>query len=127
MTDKPAWSCWRQFPDPSSGGYLSAPFGPGVYELRDRARDKFVLFGRSKNVACRMSSILPSPLGAGTRNNTCKRKYVLERLTDIDYRTMACADVEAAKKEEEILRSSKEYLFHEKPKKRSRQHADCEK
>lgn len=28
------WSEWRRFPDPATGGFLTAPIGPGVYDLR---------------------------------------------------------------------------------------------
>ena len=31
----PDWSDWRDFPDPRSFGILVAPFGPGVYEMRN--------------------------------------------------------------------------------------------
>ena len=53
------------FRDPGSFGELSAPFGPGVYELRNRKTGELVLFGMSKNVAYRMSSLLPQPDGGG--------------------------------------------------------------
>ncbi|MXW92110.1 MAG: hypothetical protein F4114_00115 [Rhodospirillaceae bacterium] len=105
------WSDWRPFPDPRSGSYLSAPFGIGVYELRNRGTGELVLYGKSKNVARRMSSILPPPLGAGTRNNLAKREYVLKHLAEIDYRTMACADEAAALAAEANLRSSNKYRF----------------
>ena len=105
------WSRWQPLPDPRLGGYLSAPFGPGVYELRNRKSGELVLYGKSKNVACRMSSILPRPLGVGTRNNSAKRDYVLKHLADIDYRTKACADEAAAIAEEARLRNSNRYLY----------------
>lgn len=106
------WCRWRPFPDPGSGGYLTAPFGPGVYELRNRIADELVLYGRGKNVAYRMSSLLPSPHGAGTRKNRDKREYVLTNLADIDYRTKACADETHALAEERKLRANKaNYVF----------------
>ncbi len=106
------WSCWRTFPDPKSNGYLSAPFGPGVYELRDQKTGELVLYGRGKNVAYRMSSLLPSPLGTGTRKSLEKRKYVLKHLSRIDYRTKACADQDDALAEERKLRVNKDnYRF----------------
>ena len=36
MTTSNKWSGWLAFPDPEEDGYLFAPFGPGVYELRNR-------------------------------------------------------------------------------------------
>jgi hypothetical protein len=53
------WSAWRPFPDPSKGGILAAPFGPGCYELRKGK--KLVLYGMGGNVAARMTSLLPKP------------------------------------------------------------------
>ena len=105
------WSRWSPFPDPRAGGYLSAPFGPGVYELRNRVSGELVLYGKSKNVARRMSSILPRPLGAGTRNNSAKREYTLKHLADIDYRTKACVDEAVAIAEEQTMRGGNKYLF----------------
>lgn len=106
------WSRWRPFPDPRKGEYLYAPFGPGVYQLRCRASGKLVLYGESKNVARRMSSLLPPPLGTGTRNNTPKRNYVVKHLASIDYRTKACANKAAASVEESKLRENKNtYIF----------------
>ena len=54
-----SWSEWRCFPDPQKGQYLYAPFGGGVYRLRNKATKEYVLFGKSKHVARRMSSLLP--------------------------------------------------------------------
>ena len=106
------WSRWQAFPDPRSGGILTAPFGPGVYELRNRKTNELVLFGRSKNVASRMSSLLPAPLGAGKRNNKEKRIYVDTHLSDIDYRTKPCVDPDTAKMEEKRLRENRHrYIF----------------
>ncbi len=105
------WSQWRPFPDPECGDYLIAPFGPGVYELGDSSTDELILCGKSKNVAYRMSSLLPSPLGAGTRKNSKKRQYVFRHLTKIEYRTMACADEDDAWETEAEMRSKNEYRF----------------
>ena len=104
-------SRWLPFPDPGKRGYLSAPFGPGVYELRNRKTGESVLFGRSKNVARRMSSLLPKPLGTGTRNNEKKSEYVLNHLADIDYRTKSCTSDTHAVEEERALRQRSCYIF----------------
>jgi hypothetical protein len=106
------WSEWLPFPDPRKFEYLHAPFGPGVYELRHKNGTDYVLFGLSKNVAWRMSSLLPSPLGRGTRTNKEKREYVLRHILDIEYRSMACDSEKTAKVQEKKLKNgSKKYRF----------------
>jgi 6-pyruvoyltetrahydropterin/6-carboxytetrahydropterin synthase len=103
------WSDWRRFPDPKMGESLIAPIGPGCYDLR-QGNEK-VLCGSSKNVAFRMTNLLPKPLGQGTRNNAKKREYVLKHLGQIEYRTVSCKNPNAAKRLEDELRRSGSYLF----------------
>ena len=98
------WSEWRPFPDPRKLEFLTAPFGPGCYELRHGAQ--LVLYGKGSHVAERMASLLPAPFGCGTRNNQDKRKYVFDHLGSIEYRTLACATPEEAKKNERDLRAN---------------------
>ena len=106
------WSRWYPFPDPKAGGYLNAPFGPGVYELRHRVNGNLILYGMSKNVSARMSSLLPNPLGTGNRDNDEKREFVTKHLNNIDYRTLACVDTDTAAVEERKLRANKHaYIF----------------
>lgn len=38
------WSDWKSFPDPRKGEYLNAPLGSGVYQLRNKRIDKYILF-----------------------------------------------------------------------------------
>ena len=104
------WTDWKKFPDPSKKEYLNAPIGPGVYELY-HCDGKKVLFGQGKNVAYRMSSLLPPPLGCGTRNNGEKRQYVLDHLPDIVYRTLACVSIEEARQEEQRLQEVGGFRF----------------
>ena len=103
------WSDWRPFPDPTKGEILIAPFGPGCYDLREG--NERVLCGSGKNVALRMTSLLPKPLGQGTRNNAEKREYVLKHLSHIEYRTVSCKDSDEAKKLEAELRRKGGYGF----------------
>jgi len=105
------WSEWRPFPDPRQGGYLVAPLGPGLYELRRIASKKLVLLGCGGCCAFRMSSLLPAPIGAGTRNNAKKRSYVLEYLADIEYRTMPCDTSDDARRCEREFLDSGGYEF----------------
>jgi Nuclease subunit of the excinuclease complex len=107
---KYTWSKWRPFPDPRKAELLTAPIGPGCYELRRRAQ--FILFGMGNNVAARMSSLLPHPHGSGTRRNAEKREYVLRHIAEIEYRTLACSSsAEAADIERELKRSQTAYHF----------------
>jgi len=78
------WSKWKTFPNPAKGGLLIAPFS---FELRNGRQ--LVCHGESKNAAARMTSLLPAPIGAGTREDKEKREYVSENLAAIEYRTIA--------------------------------------
>ena len=99
------WSEWRRFPDPRKLELLTAPFGPGCYQLRDGVQ--LLVFGMGGHVAQRMSSLLPAPEGCGTRNNKGKRKWILDRLGRIEYQTLACATVKEAKECERGLRANR--------------------
>lgn len=106
------WSDWLPFPDPRKGGLLVAPYGAGVYELRNRRTSEFVLRGMGANCAYRMSSLLPKPLGQGTRNNANKRQYVLAHLADVEYRYMVCASAAEARAFEMVCKSERPCLFN---------------
>jgi hypothetical protein len=107
MTD---WSEWRVFPDPRKLELLTAPFGHGCYELRNGVQ--LVLYGKGRHLAERMTSLLPAPFGCGTRNNEAKRKYVLDHLGSIEYRTLACATAEETDRHERQLMANRAaYVF----------------
>ena len=106
------WSNWKSFPDPRKGDYLIAPLGSGVYQLRNRKNNKYVLFGRSNFLAYRMTSLLPKPFGEGTRNNKNKQIYVLNNLQDIEYRTISFIENNDAKRFESYIKSVEQYLFN---------------
>jgi len=105
------WSEWRPFPDPSASGYLIAPIGPGVYELRNRETRSLVYVGSGGQCAYRMSSLLPAPLGAGTRNNARLRAHVRANLGVLDYRTRPFGSAAEAETFEKEHRRTGEYLF----------------
>ena len=105
------WTAWQPFPLAGLVYYLHAPFGPGVYQLRRASSGQFVLFGTSKNVAWRMASLLPSPMGTGTRRNAEKQQYVLDHLDDIDYRTLACPDMGMVRMIERGMKDRGGFLF----------------
>lgn len=91
---------------------MTAPFGAGCYELRRKGTGEKLLFGSSSHVAARMTSLLPAPLGWGMRRNSQKRKYVLEYLADIQYRTIAFETRgEALRFERELKLEDGPYLF----------------
>lgn len=106
------WSKWEKFPDHLKGEYLNAPSGPGVYQLRDKKTGELVLFGRGKNVAARMTSLIPD--GQGTRNNQDKKDYVRLHLDDIEYRTIPFSTENEAIEFEKYVRERERYEFPEK-------------
>ena len=109
---KARWSTWRPFPDPSKGDFLSAPFGPGVYELRRAGTRNLILIGMNKNCAYRMSSLIPSPNGTGTRGNKEKREYVQKRIRKIEYRCIACDSTSSAREIETERLAANTYKYH---------------
>ena len=70
-----------------------------------------ILFGSGQNVAYRMSFLLPKPYGNGTRKNAEKRKYLMDHMSTIEYRTYACPNIQEAKGVEKRLKSSGAYKF----------------
>jgi hypothetical protein len=105
------WSSYKPFPDPRKMELLHAPFGAGVYELRNNATMQLVLVGKGNNVAHRMTSLLPEPHGCGTRNNSNKRNYIFENLKSIQYRTLPCANEAEALSIEKKLRNENQYIY----------------
>jgi hypothetical protein len=91
------WTDWKPFPDPTKGEFITAPLGPGCYELRLKS-GRLVLFGCAGHVASRMTSLHPQ--GSGTRKNEKKRNFVGEHLSQIEYRTIATESRAAAKEYE---------------------------
>ena len=111
MTQELDWSEWRAFPDPRDLGYLHAPFGPGVYELRLRGSHELVYCGSAGNTAQRMTSLLPRPFGAGTRDNAGLREFLLQHLERVEYRTAAMSEPRHARVLETLMHRNHRYLF----------------
>ena len=111
MNNNLEWTEWKKFPDPRKGDYLLAPFGSGVYQLKNTITNELILFGSGKNIAYRMTSLLPEPFGRGTRNNMNKRKYILDNIKNIEYRTIAILDEIEMKVFEKNIKLLKNHLF----------------
>lgn len=107
-----SWDTWKSFPDPRNGDSLIAPFGYGVYQLRNRKSFEYVLFGKGNHLAYRITSLLPKPLGCGTRNNANKREYVFENLEDIEYRCVSFLSEKEMKDCEDTMKKLKVHLFN---------------
>ena len=85
------------------------PSAPAVIGFGTESNDCWFL-GRA-GMWLRMSSLLPGPLGCGTRNNKDKRNWILDHLGSIEYQTIACTTVEEAKDCERKLRENRnDYL-----------------
>lgn len=106
------WSNWKQFPEPSDLRSINTPIGCGLYELRNKSSNEFVLVGMSINIKKRMKSLMPKPFGVGTRNNMSKRYYVLNNYRNIEYRTMLTDSITEAKSIEKSLLRTGMYLFN---------------
>lgn len=112
MEENIIWSEWQKFPDPRKGEYLYAPFGSGIYQLKSIIESQYILFGCGKNIAQRMTSLLPQPYGTGTRYNKLKREYVIQNIEKIQYRTTAIMDPTEMKNIERKLKSRRNHLFN---------------
>ncbi len=105
------WTEWKSFPDPRQQEYLFTPFGYGVYQFYNKMEKQYVLFGRGNNLAYRMTSLLPKPLGQGRRNNRNKRNYVLDNIKNIQYRTIPFATETEMKLFEKKLKNLGIHIF----------------
>lgn len=112
MNDNNNWSEFSPFPSPLKQEYLLAPFGAGVYELKNVKTKELIYVGEGANTAYRMSSLLPEPHGAGTRNNSSLRKYIFENINDVHYRTLSCIDKATAKQIQDKMIVKNKYLFN---------------
>jgi hypothetical protein len=112
MINKNSWTEFSPFPSPLQRGYLLAPFGAGVYELKNVKTKELVYIGEGNHVALRMTSLLPTPFGEGTRNNLPLRSYIIENINDIHYRTFACSDKSDAKQLQDRMMETNKYIFN---------------
>jgi|TARA_Y100000294_G_scaffold112625_1_gene104399 hypothetical protein len=107
-----SWTNWAPFPSPKNIRGIDAPNGPGVYELKNKETEEYVLVGISIGVRKRMKSLMPAPYGVGRRNNFMKRQYVLGNYENIVYRTIATNDRVEAENIEKCLLYSGKYIYN---------------
>jgi hypothetical protein len=112
MKDKNNWTEFSPFPSPLQNGYLFAPFGAGVYELMNVKTKELVYVGEGGHLALRMTCLLPKPHRAGTRKNLPLRNYIFENLSNVHYRTLACADKTTAERIQDTMIATNKYIFN---------------
>ena len=71
------WSIWRSMPSPEKCRELIGPKGPGLYQVRHKETDEYILFGISIKCKEKMISLYPVPYGIGNRYDN-KINYVLK-------------------------------------------------
>ena len=82
------WSSWRPMPSPENCRDLRGPKGPGLYQVRNKETDEYILFGISIQCHDRMKSLYPIPYGVGNRESNDKRQYILKNWMTLEYRTL---------------------------------------
>jgi hypothetical protein len=90
------WSGWKRFPDAHSGGFVEAPIGPGVYEVRHTMTGRVVAFGHARNVANAISDLKVNG-GVSPLARLFGRQPLVSRVADLEYRTCAAASNAEAK------------------------------
>lgn len=106
------WTNWKPMPSPENCRDIEGPVGPGVYQIRTRTTNEYILFGESVNCQKRMKSFFPKPFGIGTRNNESKRIYVLRNWQDLEYRTVGVNSKEEAVSIDRYLKSLNIHKFN---------------
>jgi hypothetical protein len=90
------WSSWKRFPDAQSGEHVEAPIGPGVYEVRHSMTGRVLAFGYAGNVAHAISELKLSG-GGSLFARLFRRRPLVSRVSDFEYRTCAAASRADAK------------------------------
>ena len=89
-----AWSNWKRFPDAYSGGFVEAPIGPGVYEVRHAQTGELVAFGHAGNVANAISAL---KVDHGRGWSRLFKRASVRPVHELEYRAAATATVGEAK------------------------------
>ena len=90
------WSGWKRFPDVESGDNIEAPMGPGVYEVRHSLTGRLIAFGPAANVAQALYSLKVDGSGSPL-TRLFRKKPLVSRVADLEYRTCATASRAEAK------------------------------
>jgi hypothetical protein len=90
-----SWSTWKRFPNARSGGFVEAPIGPGVYEVRHAETGDLIAFSDSANVANALAELRVDNGGSWTR--FFRRENPTPFVGDLEYRTCAAASRADAK------------------------------
>ena len=106
------WKQWIPMPSPENCRNIVGPESSGVYQIINNQTGELILFGIGEECQKRMRSLFPAPYGTGTRNNECKRKYVLENWQVLKYRTIETDEIETAKSIEHLLIARNNHLFN---------------
>jgi hypothetical protein len=104
-----SWGLWRPFPNHESGGYIEAPIGPGVYEVRHADTGELIAFGSADSVAQALSKVVPKP-ATGLRSLFASKTPV-HRTEDLEYRTCSASSIGEAKFAAERLLGRRETYF----------------
>ena len=92
-----AWTEWRPAPKPGTGEALSAPISAGIYELR-LTSGELLLLGSASNVAARLAAILSAAKASRGERADASRRYVMNNLHHLQYRTRACVTIAEARR-----------------------------
>ena len=124
IVGKYPWTQWESFPNPADYGFsLRLVFRkilskanscrPGVYQVRDKNTDEWILFGEGGCLEIRMGSLLPqSKGGTGRRRNSDKREDIWENINDREYRVLYSKTKEEAEEMDAFLKSLKIHKFN---------------
>lgn len=88
------WSTWKRFPNPERGGYVEAPIGPGLYEVRRISNGSLFDFNASGNVALALSALTAKRSGLRALLGRGAPPLPLD---DLEYRTCASDSLDLAR------------------------------
>ena len=116
------WSSWKPLPNPLQSNqrfsllimqHVRNPLKPGLYQLKNKKTNEYVLFGIGKEIGKRMKSLIPKEHGGvGRRDNYIKREYVWENIDSIKFRSITTNTREEALNIERYVKSLNIHIFN---------------